>query len=92
MLISFSFCLTCHQPDSSFLTESAQLSYLGLTIVLGRLTVEVFDPEDPTDRPDIELALSSALALVEDVVVFCEKLTLTDVANFWISCEPASLT
>lgn len=108
-LDSLRACSTTYRTGRFAPPECAQLSYLGLTIVLGRLTLEAWDPEDELDRNDIELALGTALGLVEvstssqmilfcrqltrlaqDVIVFCEKLTLSDVSSFWISCASAS--
>ncbi|CED84919.1 Zn(2)-C6 fungal-type DNA-binding domain [Phaffia rhodozyma] len=48
--------------------KSLQLAYLGLTIVLGRLTADLFDPEDEADREDVARVIESGLDLVENVI------------------------
>jgi hypothetical protein len=67
-----------------------QLSYLGLTIALGRLTGDLFDVLDVLDEEgNFEAPLSTGLDLTDQVVQFVERLTPTDLtAVFWISFTP----
>lgn len=64
-----------------------QLSYLGLTIVLGRLTGDLFDVLD--EEGDFAAPLTTGLDLTDQVVQFLERLTPTDLTSvFWISFTP----
>lgn len=68
-----------------------QLSYLGLTIVLGRLTGDLFDIQD--EEGDFEAPLYSSLELTDQIVQFLERLTPTDLTqSFWISFTPYQLS
>lgn len=75
------------------LTESMQLAYLGLTVVLGRLTLELFDPEDQSDAREVKVAIESSLDIVESVVRFVEDLNPIDISDaFWFSFTPYHLS
>lgn len=86
-------------PPSRLLTinlvnaESMQLAYLGLTIVLGRLTLELFDPEDQSDSREVTAAIESSLDIVESVIRFVEDLNPIDISDaFWFSFTPYHLS
>jgi len=65
-----------------------QLSYLGVTIVLGRLTLELFDPEDQSGLREVKSAIDSSLDIVSSVVRFVEALSPLDLSDaFWFSCS-----
>lgn len=64
-----------------------QLAYMGLTIILGRLTLDMFDPSDEADAREVAASISSSLDLVESVIAFVEAITPEEVSGvFWISC------
>lgn len=70
-----------------------QLSYLGITIVLGRLTLELFDPEDQSGAREVKAAIESSLDIVESVVRFVEDLSPLDLSDaFWFSYTPYHLS
>ena len=70
-----------------------QLAYLGLTVVLGRLTLELFDPEDQSDSREVKVAIESSVDIVESVVRFVEDLNPIDISDaFWFSFTPYHLS